>query len=166
MKKLLLVAICCLCASAALAETKSFQASLTPDLALQPRDSFIRGVSLNIWGENPQAALAFGVINGSKGQSAGLALGLLGNYSENFNGIQLAWLGNYASGKLTGVQWSAVNYAATLNGVQLGLVNIADTAEQGVQLGLFNVIKQNSHWLNNFPDQIAPAMLFVNWRFR
>jgi len=166
MKKLLLVISCCLFASGALAETKSFQASLTPDVALQSRNSFIRGFSLSVWGENPQAALALGFVNGSNGQSAGLSLGLLGNYAENFNGVQLAWLGNYASGKFSGLQWSAVNYAGTLNGVQLGLVNIAETTEQGVQLGLFNIIKSNTHWFNNFPDRVAPAMVLVNWRFR
>lgn len=165
MKKLLFVIIICLVASTAWAETKGFQLSLTPDVALVPKTTRVKGVALNIWGENPQSALALGFVNGSSKESSGLSIGLLGNYAENYTGVHLAWLGNYASGKFSGVQWAAVNYAATLSGVQLGFVNYAETTDQGVQIGFFNIIKSNEKWFGNFPNEVAPAMVFLNWRF-
>ena len=165
MKTWLLALIFCFIATGALAETQGFQLSLTPDVALQTKTTHIKGVSLNIWGENPQTAFALGFVNGSTGQSSGLSIGLLGNYAENYEGAQLAWIGNYASGKITGLQWAAVNYAVKLNGLQLGVVNIAETTEKGVQLGLFNVIKETKVWFTNLPNEVAPGMVFVNWRF-
>ena len=35
-------------------ESHGFQASLTPDIAIYPKTTEINGLSLNIWGENPQ----------------------------------------------------------------------------------------------------------------
>ena len=165
MKRSILTLIFCFIATAVFAETQSFQLSLTPDVALRTKTTHIKGVSLNIWGENPQNAFALGLVNGSRGQSSGLSLGFFGNYAENYEGAQLAGIGNYASGKITGLQWAAVNYAVKLNGLQLGLVNIAETTEQGVQIGFFNVIKETKSWFTNLPNELAPGMVFVNWRF-
>ncbi len=164
MKKLILVTIFCLFATGALAETSGFQLSLTPDVAIQPKTTRIEGVTLSLWGENPQNALSLGFVNGSKGNSSGLSYGFLGNYAENYKGAQLG-IGNYTSGKFTGFQWAAVNYAGTLNGLQLGFLNIAEKAEKGVQLGFINIIKETKAWFGNFPDEVAPAMVIANWRF-
>ena len=164
MKKVILAAVLCFCATGALADTASFQLSVTPAVAIQPKTTRIEGLALNIWGENPQKALALGFVNGSTGSSSGLSLGFLGNYAESYRGVQLAWLGNYASANFSGVQWAAVNYSATLNGIQLGMLNIAETTQQGVQIGLFNIIKSNKEWFTNLPHEVAPGMVFVNWR--
>ncbi len=165
MKKWVLAAACCLIANTALAESADFQLSLTPDVAIQPTTTHIDGLALNLWGENPQDALAVGFVNGSTGNSSGLSLGFLANYAENYKGVHLAWIGNYASGTFTGVQWAMLNYAGTLDGLQLGFVNIAETTDQGVQIGAFNIIKANKTWFGNLPTELAPGMVFVNWRF-
>ncbi len=165
MKKMVLVAICCLFATGALAETQSFQMSLIPDIAIQSRAAHIKGVSLSIWGENPQNALALGVVNGSNGDSSGISLGLLANYTESYTGAQLAWIANYSSIKLTGLQWAAFNYAERLHGLQLGLVNFAGASDKGVQVGLLNFMNNTKDWFDNFPNEVAPAMVLVNWRF-
>lgn len=164
MKKLILVIIFCLFATGALAETSGFQLSLIPDIAIQPKTTRIEGVTLSLWGENPQNALALGFVNGSTGNSSGLSWGFLGNYAENYRGAQLG-IANYTSGNFTGFQWAAVNYAGNLNGLQLGFVNIANKTEKGVQLGFVNIIRETTEWFRNFPDEVAPAMVFVNWRF-
>ncbi len=63
MKKLVLVLLGCFIATGAFAETKGFQLSLIPDVAIHAKTTHIKGVSLSIWGENPQTALAIGVAN-------------------------------------------------------------------------------------------------------
>ena len=55
----------------------SFQASFVPEGAMYPREQRIEGMTLSIWGENPQSAFALGFVNGSTGQSSGMSLGLL-----------------------------------------------------------------------------------------
>jgi hypothetical protein len=56
-----------------------------------------------------------------------------------------------------------INYAGRLTGLQFGLVNYAATAETGVQIGLVNLIPSNA-WFTELPNQLAPGMIFVNWR--
>jgi hypothetical protein len=154
------------------------QISLTPDLALFNRSERIEGVCLSLWGENPQAALALGVINGSTGDSGGLSWALFLNYADNYTGIQwapinytrgdfLGWQAgfvNYTGGAMKGLQTGAVNYAGHLTGLQLGWVNYAASAETGVQIGLVNLMPGN-RWFTGLPNELAPAMIFVNWCF-
>ncbi len=185
MKKLLAVLTGLLVASGAIAQTKPFNLSLTPEVAVYPRSETIKGVTLSIWGENQQTSLALGFVNGSTGKSAGLSVGIL-NYAESYKGLQWGlvnyteddfsgWQGgpfvglllsavNYTGGNMTGLQLGAVNYAGQLSGLQVGLVNYAEKAEAGVQIGLVNIIPQNE-WFTNLPQELAPAMIFVNWRF-
>ncbi len=169
MKHVLLTLFICVSASSALAESRPIQFSLTPEIASQPRFMLIEGLCLNIWGENQQKAIALGLVNGSIGESIGLSLGGL-NYAENYKGVHLGLI-NYTGGQFSGVQagWimglSALNYANALTGVQLGLVNYAETAENGIQLGAINIINQTESWFDEFPDAVAPGMIFINWRF-
>ena len=149
LKRLVLVLLGCLIATGALAETKGFQLSLVPDVAIHSSSTYIKGVSLNVWGENPQNAFALGLVNGSTGNSSGFSLGLIVNYADSYKGLQIA----------------PVNYASRLHGLQLGFVNMAMTAEAGVQIGLINIMSQTETWFSNFPDEVAPGMVFVNWRF-
>jgi hypothetical protein len=58
-------------------------------------------------------------------------------------GAQLASTINYARGNLTGVQVSGLlNVARKVNGIQLGIVNIADTIESGIPIGLLSIVKK------------------------
>lgn len=165
MKKFLLVLIGCFCATEAFAETQPFQLSLIPDVAIHAKTTHIKGVSLSIWGENPQTALAIGVVNGSTGNSSGLSFGLLANYAQSYKGAHLAWIANYSSARFTGLQMAAFNYAERINGLQLGFINFAAATDRGVQVGLINIMKSTQTWFTNLPDELAPAMVFVNWRF-
>ena len=165
MRTLLCILIGCFFATGAFAETAGFQLSLTPDLAIHSRGTHISGVTLGIWSENPQNAIALGIVNGSTGNSSGLSLGLLANYAQSYKGAQLAWLANYSSGRFAGFQWSAFNYAGNLHGVQLGLINFADTCDKGLQIGFINIMNETQRWFRNFPNEVAPAMIFLNWRY-
>lgn len=168
MKKLLLSALACLTAGSIHAQSsKPVQLSLTPEIAMQPRFTLIEGICLNIWGENEQRAVALGFVNGSFGESVGASLGLL-NYAENYKGIHLGFI-NYTGGQFSGIQggwlfgFGGVNYAGTLTGLQLGLVNYAESAENGIQIGIINIINQTEAWFDNFPNELAPGMIILNW---
>ena len=167
MKKILLILMSCFAMHSALGQSEPFQLSLTPEIATQPRFMLIEGLCLNIWGENEQRAIAFGLVNGSYGDSVGAALGVL-NYAENYKGVHVG-LVNYISGNLGGVQmgwlcgFGGINYAGKLTGLQLGLVNYADSAENGIQLGIINIMNSTEVWFDNFPNEIAPGMILVNW---
>ena len=178
MKKLLTVLIGVTIASSALVASEPIQLSLTPDIAIFNRTERIEGLALSIWGENPQTALALGIVNGSTGRSAGLSWSWILNYADDYKGVQwalvnytkgdfLGWQAgfiNYTEGSMKGFQWGAVNYAGSLTGLQLGFVNYAETAKTGLQIGLVNLIPSNQ-WFSGLPDELAPGMIFVNWRF-
>jgi hypothetical protein len=162
----------------ATAAEQPFQASLTPDVALYPKTEPIAGLTLSLWGENPQNSLAIGIVNGTSGRSGGASLGAM-NYGDGYIGAQfslvnydkgdfLGWQAgavNLAGGRCTGWQVGVVNYAGNLSGLQLGLVNIAARADGGVQLGAVNIIRDNNAWFQECPKALAPAMIVANWRF-
>lgn len=179
MKQLLVGLLAASLTSLALAETHPINLSLTPDISLQDRSDRIEGLTLSIWGENEQESLALGFVNGSVGDSMGLSIGLL-NYAENYSGLQWGVLNstkgdfsgwqhggaNHVAGELYGLQTGWLNcVAGNLRGLQLGLVNFARNAGPGGQIGLLNVIAENDMWIVDLPEQLAPAMIFVNWRF-
>ena len=161
------------------------QLSLTPDFAIYDRSERIEGVALSIWGENPQAGFALGLVNGSTGDSVGLSVGLV-NYADSYTGLQWSfvnytkgdftgWQGgpffgllvsavNYTEGTMKGLQCGLVNCAGTLNGLQVGFVNYAQKVKSGVQIGIVNVMTENE-WFSKLPDELAPAMVLVNWHF-
>jgi len=165
-------------ATGAMARGKPLQISLAPSVALYNRSERIEGLCLSLWGENPQSAIALGIVNGSTGRSAGLSWALLLNYADDYKGVQwapvnytkgdfLGWqagMVNYVGGRMKGLQSGTVNVARRLTGLQFGLVNYAETAENGLQVGLVNIIPQNE-WFTELPNAPAPGMVFVNWRF-
>jgi hypothetical protein len=104
-------------------ETPFFQASLTPDIAIYPKTTEIHGLSLNIWGENPQQGVALGFVNGSSGDSAGFSWGLV-NYCDSY----------------TGVSWALVNVSRTsFHGWQSAWVNVAQDEFVGFQSGCSSI---------------------------
>ncbi len=187
MKKIIITLSLVLISFGTKAENKPINLSLTPDIAIIDRYETIEGLTLSIWGENEQSSLALGLVNGTIGQSAGLSVGIL-NYADNYKGLQwglvnstqedfLGWQGgfffgvvgsvvNYARGDMKGFQAGVVNYAGHLTGLQFGFVNFAESTGDGLQIGILNIIRENSIWFDELPDALAPGMIFVNWRFR
>jgi hypothetical protein len=159
------------------------QLSLTPGFAIYKRSVRIEGVALSIWGENPQSAFALGLVNGSTGDSVGLSVGLV-NYADSYTGCQWSFVNytkgdfngfqggpllgvlvsavNYTGDTMTGFQCGLVNYAGKLNGLQIGVVNVAASENSGVQIGIFNMMSKNE-WFSNLPNELAPGMILVNW---
>jgi len=162
MKKLIATIVLGVVSLSASAETW-FNASLTPDIAVQSRDTQINGLTLSIYGENPQTSLALGFVNGSTGESAGAQFGLFNWGKGDFTGLQASFV-NFCDGKLVGVQSGFFNKCGTGVGVQLGTVNWAKSGEGLVQIGFANIIEDNE-WFKNFPDKLATGFVFVNWGF-
>lgn len=181
MKKLLTLLAMILVSAGAMASTRPFNLSLTPNAAVYDRGDKIEGVTISIWGENEQESFALGIANGMIGSSSGGAVGIV-NYADRYKGVQLGlvncakqdvrgWQGcfffsfvNWASDTMTGLQTGVVNFAGNIKGVQIGLVNYADDSKAGVQIGLINILPKNK-WFSALPDELAPGMIFVNWRF-
>lgn len=163
--------------ASSLSDSKGLQLSLTPDIALHPKTTPIRGVSLNIWGENPQHSLTLGIVNGSTGESSGFSWAWGINYADSYKGVQWALVNvsktsfvgwqaaalNYSQGTFTGLQTGFVNYGQEFKGLQCGAVNYAENLK-GVQIGFLNVAKNNG-WFKDFPDKLATVFPFVNWSF-
>lgn len=182
MKKLLTAILATTVIAGAYAKDAGFQLSLTPDIAIQDRDTNIKGVSIGVWNENPGSQWQLGFVNGATGDSSGLQWGLFiptfYNYAENYTGAQVG-LVNYTSGDFVGLQLGAVNVANSLTGAQLGIANIAtsvdggfqwglvnytETANNLFQLGLVNIIQDNE-WFSDFPSDLAKGFVIVNWTF-
>jgi hypothetical protein len=176
MKKLLILSVLVAGTAGVQADEPVFQASLTPDLAIHSRATQINGLSLNIWGENPQSSLNLGFVNGSTGNSQGLAWGLA-NYSDSYTGV--AWglvnisrerffgwqhgVINFSQGTFTGLQSGWINVAQEFHGLQWGVVNYAEDL-RGVQVGLVNIARNNP-WFKELPDKFATGFPIVNWSF-
>ena len=164
MKKILVITALVISAAGLQAdESHGFQASLTPDIAIYSKTAEIRGLSLNIWGENPQHGVALGFVNGSTGDSSGFSWAFFYNYADTYTGVEWS-LVNYSKTSFTGWQAGLVNYSeGHFKGLQWGFVNYAENLD-GVQIGLAN-IAMNNGWFNDFPDKLATGFPFVNWSF-
>jgi hypothetical protein len=176
MKKLLIISAFVAGTIAVRADDSAFQASLTPSVAIHSASTQINGLSLSVWGQNPQKGVALGFINGSTDESKGFSWGLY-NYDESYTGVQWAianyseksFIGwqysfvNYDQGYFKGLEWGFANIAEETHGVQLGAFNYAEELH-GIQIGLIN-IASNNEWFSKFPDQLAKGFVFVNWSF-
>ena len=178
MKKLFVITALIISAAGLQAEeTHVFLASLTPDIAIYPKTAEIHGLSLNIWGQNPQHGVAIGIVNGSSGESSGFTYGIV-NYADTYTGVswgvvnvsQTSFVGwqyglvNVVKGDFTGFQAGWIfNYSQKMMGLQLGLVNYSEHLH-GVQIGLAN-IAMNNGWFDDFPDQLATGFPIANWSF-
>lgn len=167
MKKQSIIAVLAVGAAGICAADTPLQLSLTPDIALYPNTEMVRGLSLNVWGQNPQSGLTIGFVNGSTGDSGGFSWGLV-NYAEDYTGVQWGALNistdgfagwqhgwvNISRGTFSGWQSGWIcNFAEDFHGLQLGLLNYAENL-QGVQLGFAN-IAGNNPWFVEFPDKLA-----------
>ena len=177
MKKLLLTVSFLLVTQLAFAD-RPFQAALTPDIAIVPRGDTVRGLSLNIWGENEVRGVSLGFVNGHVGQSRGFSWSYIGTYAEDYTGViwggffahttgeVVGWqqgMVNISRGSMTGFQSGLVNWSDEMKGLQLGLVNYTKDLH-GVQVGLANVATNNT-WFTGLPSDLATGFPFVNWSF-
>jgi hypothetical protein len=73
------------------------------------------------------------------------------------DGVQIGGLTNLALGTLRGVQISPLlNYAKNMKGVQIGLVNLADSSS-GYSIGLLNFVKHGYHKVSLSANELMNA---------
>ena len=177
MKILSLIVALVASVSTVMADESALQLSLTPDVALHPKTTIIRGLTLDIWVENPQHGLTLGFVNGSTGVSSGLSWAFIANYADSYSGVQWGlvnytkeesegWQGgfvNCSEGSYTGLQTGFINYAKEFKGLQLGAINYAEKLD-GLQVGFLNVARSNP-WFDEFPNKLATGFPILNWSF-
>ena len=156
--------------------TRPYQVSITPGISTHGMLSsqVINKVSLNLAGgytagvnglevgglfninkRDTRYLQLAGVFNLVGGTVTGLQLAGVSNQAlDTVKGVQLATFINTAESQVSGVQISALNNRAhKLKGLQIGLVNQADTSE-GASIGLINIIRNGfykvSYSANNF----------------
>ena len=106
-----------------------------------------------------------GVSNTSVGVFNGLQLGGVTNITRGMNrGLQLSGILNVSLDEMRGWQWGAINYADTLNGVQMGVFNVVSRHPRGWQVGLVNLsydtIGHKIGLVNVNPNTDIDLMLF------
>ncbi len=97
-----------------------------------------------------------GFYNHVNDTTRGLQMAGFANYTrKKMSGTQIAGLANFANREIDGVQIAPVfNYAKKMKGVQLGLINIADTID-GIGLGLINIVMKGYHKLSVFSNEVT-----------
>lgn len=119
----------------------------------------IAGIS-NIDKKDVQYAQVAGVVNLVGGNMKGVQVGGVQNtVLNNASGVQIGGVVNYTKGAFTGVQVSGlVNYTKRLKGVQIGVINIADSSS-GYSIGLINVVLHGYHKLAVYANEVTPFNL-------
>lgn len=77
-----------------------------------------------------QGAQFAGITNVNRGQAYGLQVAGISNEAQDVNGAQIAGI---------------LNHAHKLSGFQLALINVVDSLDGGVPLGLFSIVKKNGY---------------------
>ncbi|MFI5236717.1 MAG: LA_2272 family surface repeat-containing protein [Ignavibacteriales bacterium] len=123
-----------------LAQDNPFQLSLFNPVQIVPENESVSGIRLNlIYTKNvnvsgfdlglvnvttgKQLGVQWGGVNLTDGGFSGWQSGFVNVSKANFTGLQTSWV-NYHDGHFNGLQFSIVNYTETLEGLQLGLINI------------------------------------------
>lgn len=101
-----------------------------------------------------------GIYNIVQGSMAGVqAAGLVNWVKERTGGLQLAGIGNISKTEIKGVQIGTLfNVTRKLKGLQIGLVNIADTTD-GYMIGLVNIVKTGLHEFSLSANELLPVNL-------
>jgi hypothetical protein len=121
----------------------------------------VAGVINNVAGTATGVVVA-GVYNQVRDDMNGTQVSGVVNISNGaVTGIQAAGIANYTKGKLTGIQFAGIfNYVRTFHGMQIGLVNVSDSAD-GYMLGLVNWAKNGYHKVAVYSNEITHVNVSV-----
>jgi hypothetical protein len=135
-----------------LSQENPFQLSLFDPIQIVPNNESISGIRINfIYSKNANVTgLDVGLVNVTTGKQLGVQWGAVDITEGGFTGWQGGWIVNISKGDFVGLQTAFVNYhGGHFNGLQLSIVNYAATLE-GLQLGLINIIGEGG-FLPVFP---------------
>jgi hypothetical protein len=163
MKKIILITLSLAGLITTARAEKPFNAAFwAPDMQIEPVSEDIRGLRLNVYGENHNMTgcdLGFGhrvtgnftgaqiglfTRLGGEGKGARLALiNITDPSGRRFTGAHVGAANVGESLEIKGAQVGVFNLAKHVHGAQVGLVNITDTLK-GVQVGLWNQVSSRS----------------------
>ena len=135
-----------------IAQDNPFQLSLFNPVQIVPENESVNGIRLNlIYTKNVNVTgFDLGLVNVTTGKQLGVQWGAVDITDGGFTGWQGSCIANISKGDFVGFQTAAVNYhGAHFNGLQLAVVNYTATLE-GLQLGLINIIGEGG-FLPVFP---------------
>jgi len=125
---------------------KPIQFALVPTIQLVPEDQSVRGLRLNIYGDNQSVSgVDIGLLHETKVKFSGVGFGLLNIVHGEARGLQFSGIYSGADDRMSGLQVGIVNRSANIHGLQIGLANFADDMT-GIQIGLWNEIKSKEQW--------------------
>jgi hypothetical protein len=122
-------------------QEKPIQLSLFNPIQIFPENTSIAGLRFNlIYGKNARVTgLDLGLVNKTTGSQTGVQWGGVNLTDGGFEGWQAGFV-TVSKGSSLGLQTAAVNYhLGHFNGLQFAIVNYAATLK-GLQIGLINVI--------------------------
>ena len=123
------------------------------------------GLAATLADEQTKGVQIAGFSNMSASALRGLQLAGITNLSMGVErGLQFSGIANVASGYMRGGQMAAYNYADSLNGSQVGLINVARSHPRGWQVGLVNITRDTvAHKIglvNLNPRTVVDFMLY------
>lgn len=95
-------------------------------LSIYGVNSGMTGLDLGIWNETrsqPQVGVQFGIVGKSLAGFTGWQASTVNISRSMFEGFQAGAV-NYHTGKFSGLQLAIFNYTDSMNGIQIGLINI------------------------------------------
>jgi hypothetical protein len=103
-----------------------------------------------------------GMYNHIAGNLTGAQMGGIGNYTrQSVKGMQLAGIFNINTGTVKGAQIASIfNYTKHLKGLQLGLINIADTSS-GYSIGLITIVRKGYHKITLSSNEVLNTNLAI-----
>lgn len=112
----------------------------------------------NVVGKNFSGFQASGVVNTVNDTAAGIQIASVFNLDrKKASGLQIAGVGNIAFKDFRGTQISGVfNYAKRFSGLQVGLINLADSSF-GTSIGLLNFSKNGYKKISFFSNDLVNA---------
>jgi hypothetical protein len=127
------------------------QLSLVNPIQIVPESQPVNGLRFNlIYGKNTDVTgFDLGLVNKTTGKELGVQWGLVNLTDGGFTGWQDGFV-NITKGMSVGLQTSGLNYhEGHYNGLQIAIVNYAATLK-GLQIGLINIIGEGG-FLPIFP---------------
>lgn len=112
--------------------------------------------TVNLANNHVHGAQIAGTANFAKGDIEGTQIAGTVNFANgDMDGVQVAGMANITRKTMKGTQVSPfMNYAKHVKGVQIGLVNVADTSS-GVSIGFFNFILKGYHKISISSNEVT-----------
>lgn len=113
------------------------------------------------YGNSVKGLQLAGFANYSKEEVTGGQIAGFGNYGKSGGKYQLAWAVNIAEDSIEGIQLATFNRTKKVKGLQVGFINVADTIESGIQIGILSFASKGIQRFEVSTDEL----LMINTRY-